>query len=34
MEIAKELGLSVDAVKKRRTRIMIKLRKLLYSTVE
>lgn len=30
-EIAKELGLSVDAVKKRRTRIMIKLRELLSS---
>jgi len=34
LEIAKELGLSVDAVKKRRTRIMIKLRKLLYSKDE
>ncbi|GAB0169537.1 sigma-70 family RNA polymerase sigma factor [Lysinibacillus sp. CTST325] len=34
LEIAKELGLSVDAVKKRRTRIMIKLRELLYSKDE
>ncbi|KOP72631.1 spore protein [Lysinibacillus sp. FJAT-14745] len=34
LEIAKELGLSVDAVKKRRTRIMIKLRELLDSTDE
>lgn len=29
LEIAKELGVSVEAVKKRRTRIMIKLRELL-----
>lgn len=34
LEIAKELGLSMDAVKKRRTRIMIKLRELLYSKDE
>ncbi|MFJ6208109.1 sigma-70 family RNA polymerase sigma factor [Lysinibacillus sp. NPDC092081] len=34
LEIAKELGLSVDAVKKRRTRIMINLREMLYSTDE
>ncbi|MGE7688149.1 sigma-70 family RNA polymerase sigma factor [Lysinibacillus sp. NPDC097214] len=34
LEIAKELGLSVEAVKKRRTRIMIKLRELLYSIDE
>ncbi|MGE7940531.1 sigma-70 family RNA polymerase sigma factor [Lysinibacillus xylanilyticus] len=34
LEIAKELGLSVDAVKKRRTRIMIKLRELLSSREE
>ncbi|MEB2278948.1 sigma-70 family RNA polymerase sigma factor [Lysinibacillus xylanilyticus] len=33
-EIAKELGISVDAVKKRRTRIMIKLRELFYSKDE
>lgn len=31
LEIAKQLGLSVEAVKKRRTRIMIKLRELLNS---
>ncbi len=34
LEIAKELSLSVDAVKKRRTRIMIKLREWLYSKDE
>jgi len=34
LEIAKELGVSVKAVKKRRTRIMIKLRKLLNSKEE
>lgn len=34
LEIAKELGVSVEAVKKRRTRIMIKLRELLYSKDE
>jgi len=34
LEIAQELGLSVEAVKKRRTRIMMKLRKLLNSKEE
>ncbi|OXS68627.1 spore protein [Lysinibacillus sp. KCTC 33748] len=34
LEIAKELGVSVEAVKKRRTRIMIKLRDLLNSIEE
>lgn len=34
LEIAKELGVSVEVVKKRRTRIMIKLRELLNSKEE